>query len=65
VREYAHVIGCDGAHSMVRKSMNIPLQEVQGTHCGKLQSLVNVHFTSHALSQHARTAPAMLYFVVR
>ncbi|OQR91274.1 polyketide hydroxylase [Thraustotheca clavata] len=58
VREYDHVIGCDGAHSKVRQRTNI---EMQGP--PKLQSLVNVHFTSQKLSNHAKNSPAMLYFV--
>ncbi|OQR91812.1 polyketide hydroxylase [Achlya hypogyna] len=57
-REYDHVVGCDGAHSRVRQAVGIPMQG-----SARLQSLVNVHFTSHKLSAYARTCPAMLYFV--
>ncbi|KDO25968.1 hypothetical protein SPRG_08621 [Saprolegnia parasitica CBS 223.65] len=56
--EYAYVIGCDGAHSKVRAAVGVAMEG-----SSRLQSLVNVHFTSHKLAEHARTCPAMLYFV--
>ncbi|CAK4090127.1 unnamed protein product [Aphanomyces euteiches] len=55
---YDYVVGADGAHSKVRSLLGIPMEGPP-----PLQSLVNVHFTSHELSNHARKAPAMLYFV--
>ncbi|KAG9401082.1 hypothetical protein AC1031_009842 [Aphanomyces cochlioides] len=55
---YDYVVGADGAHSTVRSLLGIPMEGPP-----PLQSLVNVHFTSHELSNYARKAPAMLYFV--
>jgi 2-polyprenyl-6-methoxyphenol hydroxylase-like FAD-dependent oxidoreductase len=54
------VIGADGAHSLVRQ-----LSAIDMVGSRNLQSIVNVHFTSHALSHAARENPAMLNFVVR
>lgn len=53
------VIGADGAHSLVRQLCGIDMAGALN-----LQSIVNVHFTSKALSEAARENPAMLYFIV-
>ncbi|ETV92352.1 hypothetical protein H310_13252 [Aphanomyces invadans] len=57
-KQYDYVVGADGAHSKVRSLLHIPMEGPP-----PLQSLINVHFTSHELAAHARTSPAMLYFI--
>lgn len=57
---FDYVIGADGAHSLVRQLCGIDMAGALN-----LQSIVNVHFTSKALSEAARENPAMLYFIVR
>ncbi|TYZ62433.1 hypothetical protein PybrP1_008675 [[Pythium] brassicae (nom. inval.)] len=52
------VIGADGASSLVRQLCGVDMAGALN-----LQSIVNVHFTSKALSEAARENPAMLYFV--
>jgi hypothetical protein len=48
----------DGSNSVVRKQLGIKLEGP-----GSLQSLINIHFSSHELAQALRQDPAMLYFV--
>ncbi|KAF1327967.1 Polyketide hydroxylase, partial [Globisporangium splendens] len=55
---FDYVIGADGAHSLVRQLCDIDMAGALN-----LQSIVNVHFTSKALSAAAKENPAMLYFV--
>lgn len=57
---FDYVIGADGAHSLMRQLCGIDMAGALN-----LQSIVNVHFTSSALSKAARENPAMLYFIVR
>lgn len=54
-----YLVGADGAHSKVRGQMTGV--EMEGNSC--LQSLVNVHFRSKALSKALAGKEAMLYFV--
>lgn len=58
--EFDYVVAADGAHSVVRQLCGIDMAGALN-----LQTIANVHFTSHSLSEAARENPAMLYFVVR
>lgn len=53
-----YLIGADGAHSLVRRELGIPMQGRAA-----LQHLVNVHFTCPGLFHQLQPRPAMLYFV--
>ena len=59
--EASLVVAADGAHSVLRKSLNIPMVGP-----GPMQHLINIHFISPQLGRHLRAHPSrqgMLYFV--
>ena len=56
--EADYVLGCDGAHSIIRRLLGI---DMLGSPA--LQHFLNIHFTSKQLGQLCLTSPAMLYFI--
>lgn len=56
--EADYVLGCDGAHSTIRRLLGI---EMIGS--SALQHFLNIHFTSKQLGQLCLTSPSMLYFI--
>lgn len=58
VLEADYVLGCDGAHSIIRRLLGI---EMLGSPA--LQHFLNIHFTSKQLGQLCLSSPSMLYFI--
>ena len=56
--EADYVLGCDGAHSTIRRLLGI---DMQGSPA--LQHFLNIHFTSKELGQLCLASPSMLYFI--
>jgi 2-polyprenyl-6-methoxyphenol hydroxylase-like FAD-dependent oxidoreductase len=53
-----YLIAADGANSLARRTLNIPLRGEDSMH-----TLMNIHFTCRGLSDLLKPRPAMLYFV--
>jgi FAD binding domain len=53
-----YLIAADGANSLARRTLNIPLKGEDSMH-----TLMNIHFTCRGLSDLLKPRPAMLYFV--
>ena len=52
-----YLVAADGANSVVRRSLDIPLIGEDSMH-----TLMNIHFTCHGLLDLLKPRPAMLYF---
>lgn len=52
-----YLVAADGANSLARRSLSIPLI---GEEC--MHTLMNIHFTCHGLLDRLQPRPAMLYF---